>query len=83
MARRRNAGLVWGGKDPSEARLKGLDLRAWVVVGIFTTFERFERFCIQTVDCGLSDAEAIKGCRPAEEKRRRRGPSTSLQNFTK
>jgi len=48
------------GKDPSEARLNGLDLRAWVVAGIFRTEERFERFCIQTIDGGLSDAEAIK-----------------------
>lgn len=47
------------GKDPSAAWLKGLDLRQWVVAGIFETFERFERFCIQTVDGGISDEEAI------------------------
>ncbi len=47
------------GKDPSEARANGLDLREWVVAGIFTTFERFERFCIQTIDGGLTDGEAI------------------------
>lgn len=43
------------GKDPSEARLNGLDLRSWAVAGIFGTEERFERFCIQTVDGGLTD----------------------------
>lgn len=49
------------GKDHSEARQNGLDLRAWIITGIFGTFERFERFCIQTVDGGLSDREALKG----------------------
>ena len=49
-----------GGKDPSEAMLAGLDLRQWVVAGIFGTELRFERFCIQTIDGGLSDAEALK-----------------------
>lgn len=49
------------GKDPSEAKQNGLDLRAWVVTGIFGTLERFERFCIQTVEGGLSDREALKG----------------------
>lgn len=48
------------GKDPSEARQNGLDLRDWIVTGVFTTFERFERFCIQTVDGGLTDYEALK-----------------------
>jgi hypothetical protein len=48
-----------GGKDPSEARLNGLDLRAWVVAGIFGTEERFERFCIMTVDGGLTDSEVM------------------------
>ena len=48
-----------GGKDPSEARLNGLELRAWIITGIFTTEERFERFCIQTVDGGLTDYEAV------------------------
>lgn len=47
------------GKDASEARANGLDLRAWVIAGIFGTEEKFERFCIQTVDGGMSDAEAI------------------------
>ncbi|MBU4449594.1 MAG: zinc-binding protein [Proteobacteria bacterium] len=50
-----------GGKDPSDARLGGLDLRSWVVTGIFGTGERFERFCIQTIGGGLSDEEAIVG----------------------
>jgi DNA primase len=48
------------GKDASEARLNGLDLREWIVAGIFGTFEKYERFCIQTVDGRLSDAEALK-----------------------
>ena len=48
-----------GGKDPSDARLGGLDLRFWVIIKIFGTEERFERFCIQTIDGGLSDEEAI------------------------
>lgn len=49
------------GKDPSEAKQNGLDLRAWVVTGIFGTSEKFEWFCIQTVDGRLSDREALKG----------------------
>ena len=48
------------GKDPSEAMQNGLDLRAWIVTGIFETFERYERFCIQTVDGNLSDNEALE-----------------------
>ena len=48
------------GKDASEARLKGLDLKSWVASGIFGTFERYERFCIMTVDGGLSDKEALR-----------------------
>lgn len=47
------------GKDASEARLNGLDLRAWVIAGLFGNEERFERFCIQTIDGRLSDIEAI------------------------
>ncbi|HOG08096.1 MAG TPA: CHC2 zinc finger domain-containing protein [Syntrophales bacterium] len=47
------------GKDASAARLNGLDLRAWVVAGLFGTEERFERFCIQTIDGGMTDHEAI------------------------
>ena len=31
-----------GGKDPSDARLGGLDLRSWVVTGIFGTEEAIE-----------------------------------------
>ena len=46
------------GKDASEAWANGLDVRAWVATGIFGTFDRYERFCIQTVDGGLSDVEA-------------------------
>jgi len=49
------------GKDPSEARGNGLDLRDWIIAGIFGTEEKFERFCIMTVDGGLADAEAMKG----------------------
>jgi len=48
------------GKDPSEARQNGLDLRDWIIAGIFGTVERFERFCIQTVDGGLSDREVLR-----------------------
>ena len=47
------------GKDPSEAMQNGLDLRSWIITGIFETFERYERFCIQTVDGGISDNEAL------------------------
>jgi len=50
-----------GGKDTNDARLAGLDLRTWAATGIFGTFEKFERFCIQTVDGGLSDGEALRG----------------------
>lgn len=48
------------GKDPSDARANGLNLRAWITTGIFGTEARFERFCIQTIDGGLSDNEALK-----------------------
>lgn len=48
------------GKDASEAWANGLDLRAWIVAGVFKTEMQFERFCIQTVDGGLSDGEAIE-----------------------
>ena len=47
------------GKDASEARLNGLDLRAWIIAGMFGTEERFERFCIQTIDGGMTDREAM------------------------
>ena len=47
------------GKDASDARLKGLNIRQWIIAGMFGTEERFERFCIQTIDGGLSDREAI------------------------
>jgi len=48
-----------GGKDPSDARLGGTDLRSWVVAGLFGTEARFERFSIQTIDGGLTDREAM------------------------
>ncbi|MHB8091853.1 MAG: CHC2 zinc finger domain-containing protein [Syntrophales bacterium] len=48
------------GKDASDARQKGLDLRQWVVAGMFGTEIKFERFCIQTTDGGLTDAEALQ-----------------------
>lgn len=48
------------GKDASDARINGLDLRAWIVAGLFRNEERFERFCIQTIEGGLSDREAIE-----------------------
>lgn len=49
-----------GGKDVSDARLNGLDVRRWAVTGIFETEAAFERWCIQTIDGGLSDAEALR-----------------------
>jgi DNA primase len=48
------------GKDASDARLNGLDLRAWVLAGIFNTDAKLERFCIQTIEGGLSDRDAIE-----------------------
>lgn len=48
------------GKDASEAKANGLDLRGWIIAGIFGNEERFERFCIQTIDGGLTDVEALK-----------------------
>lgn len=48
------------GKDASEARLNGLDLRTWVLAGLFNTDAKLERFCIQTIEGGLSDREAIE-----------------------
>jgi hypothetical protein len=48
------------GKDPSEAMANGLNLRDWVVIGIFESFDRVERFCIQTIDGGLTDVEALE-----------------------
>lgn len=47
------------GKDPSEAGLNGLDLRTWIIAGIFETEDRYERFCIQTIDGKLNDREAL------------------------
>jgi hypothetical protein len=48
------------GKDPSAARLEGLDLRQWIIAGLFENEARFERFCIQTVDGGMADSEALR-----------------------
>jgi len=47
------------GKDASDARLNGLDLRAWVLAGIFNTDAKLERFCIQTIEGGLNDRDAM------------------------
>ena len=47
------------GKDPAEARLNGLDIRTWIIAGLFGTEAKFERFCIQTIDGGLSDMDAL------------------------
>lgn len=47
------------GKDASEARLNGLDIRTWIIAGVFENEEKFERFCIQTIDGGLSDIDSI------------------------
>ncbi len=48
------------GKDPSEARKNGLNVREWIIAGLFGNEDSFERFCIMTVDGGLSDQEAIR-----------------------
>lgn len=48
------------GKDPSEARQNGLDIRSWIIAGIFEKEARFERFCIQTIDGGLTDVQALE-----------------------
>ncbi len=48
------------GKDASDARLNGLDLRTWIIAGIFQNEAKFERFCMQTLDGGLTDGEALK-----------------------
>ena len=48
------------GKDPSDARLNNVDLRTWVCAGLFGTEAAFERFCIQTIDGGMTDTEALK-----------------------
>lgn len=48
------------GKDPSEAYRNGLNVRDWIIAGLFGTEAKFERWCIQTVDGGLTDAEALR-----------------------
>lgn len=48
------------GKTPGDARLNGLDLRNWVIAGIFETEMLFERFCLLTMEGHLSDAEALQ-----------------------
>lgn len=53
------------GKDASEARANGLDLRQWVVAGLFGNETRFERFAIQTIDGGMADGEALKAMEAA------------------
>ena len=53
------------GKDASDARLNGLDLRQWIIAGIFGTEARLERFAIMTVDGGMTDAEAIRAMEAA------------------
>lgn len=47
------------GKDANEARLNGLDLRAWVIAGLFGNEENFERFCLHTIEGRMSDKEAF------------------------
>ncbi|OPZ66674.1 MAG: DNA primase [Candidatus Aerophobetes bacterium ADurb.Bin490] len=47
------------GKDASEAKANDLDLRTWIIAGMFGSEEKFERFAIQTIDGGLTDWEAI------------------------
>jgi DNA primase len=48
------------GKDPSEAWHNGLHIRQWVIAGLCSTEGRHERFCIQTMDGGLSDGQAMR-----------------------
>jgi DNA primase len=48
------------GKDASEAKANGLDLRTWIIAGMFGSEEKFERFAIQTIDGGMTDSEAIR-----------------------
>ncbi len=48
------------GKDPSEAFANGLNLRTWILSGIFGIETRFERFCIQTIDGMLTDGDAMR-----------------------
>ncbi|MCX5827601.1 MAG: CHC2 zinc finger domain-containing protein [Deltaproteobacteria bacterium] len=48
------------GKDPSEAWQNGLNVREWIIAGLFGSEKKYERFCIQTIDGGLSDAEALR-----------------------
>lgn len=47
------------GKDISDAWLAGLNLRQWLIAGLFGSEERFERFAIMTIDGGVSDVEAM------------------------
>lgn len=47
------------GRDVNEARLNGLNLRTWIITGLFGTEENFERFCIYTIEGGMSDKEAF------------------------
>jgi hypothetical protein len=47
------------GKDPSDAQKNGLNIREWIIAGLFENEGRFERFCIQTIDGKLSDIEAL------------------------
>ena len=46
------------GKDPSEAHIRGLNLRAWAMAGLDLTEEKLERFCLQTIEGNLADREA-------------------------
>jgi hypothetical protein len=55
------------GKDVSDAWLDGLNVRQWLIAGMFADEARFERFCIMTVDGGLSDEEAMKYNRGGNE----------------
>ncbi len=48
------------GKDPSEARKNGLNIREWIIAGLFGNEDSFERFCIMTIDGRLPDQEAIR-----------------------
>ena len=47
------------GKDPSEAWQKGMNVRDWIIAGIFGSEKKYERFCIQTIAGGMSDADAL------------------------
>jgi len=43
------------GKDPTEAFKNGINLKHWIMTGLDLNEEKLERFCLMTVDGGLTD----------------------------